>query len=391
MVLSLALMGIVSGCLASSGQMSKTSVGLQILSEDLVHHDPVSVIRGFSQSNATITLYDANETMVGSEAVGAGAFEVKGNAVAYRYEADGDIILSGMYTSTCFVNGTAQNTKSVAIDYATVVAYFYGANETFLCNGMDTIEVLGPGEVWNFEVDCWVGEAQSYEIILNTPPPPPTVTIHDGMGTEVIDTSEDLRVYAFPTDDDVDGDTLGYVYEWYCNGLSVPGVNWIDASRTTKGDLWSCRVRMADGYEYSETGIGSVTIVNAPPTEPVIRIRPETPAENRSLICQAWGRSMDADGDVLTYRYRWYRGEADLPFRDVESTSTADVLDYENTVEGETWRCDVTVTDSEALTSIVSDDVVIGPHVEANGDVNGDGLINSSDISALEALILGGA
>jgi len=391
LMVTLALtIAMVSSCEVSESDAPKTTVGLQIISSDLISHDPYSIVRGFCHSNATVTLYNTNETIVGNGSVGAGAFEVRGVAIADRYEATGDVLTSGMYECSTSIEGRAQNPGSVAIDNSIVVAYFYDSNDTFLCNSFDIIDVLGPGDTWDFRIDCWYGAAASYEFLFNTPPPFPTVLIMDTQGSTTVTTTGDLHCSAFPSTDEADNDTLSYAYQWYCNGVEVTGVNWIDSSRTSKGELWACQVHLYDGYEYSEYGSNTTTIANSLPTKPVIKIRPENPAENRSLICQVWGRSIDADNEVVTYRYRWYRGAATLPFRDVESTSTADVLNYQDTLDGQIWRCDVTTGDGEDWSQKVSDSCTIGPSIVANGDVNGDGLVDTLDISALEILISSG-
>ena len=129
------LVATVSGCGVTGAYievLSKTSVELEIVTDELVVHSPVTIVRGMCHSNATVTLYDANGTVVGQDDVGAGSFEVKGTAVAAHYDVDGDVVLSGMYVCESMVNGTAMNTDSVAIDNACVVAYFYDTVGEFL-------------------------------------------------------------------------------------------------------------------------------------------------------------------------------------------------------------------------------------------------------------------
>lgn len=111
---------------------------------------------------------------------------------------------------------------------------------------------------------------------------------------------------------DPDGDPLAYHYQWSVNGLAVAGATLPTfdlgaAGNGDRGDTVSAEVRATDPYGNESTPLSAaVTVANSAPSAGSVRIAPTAPAAGESLTASPRGFS-DADGDVLTYAYRWLR------------------------------------------------------------------------------------
>ena len=115
------------------------------------------------------------------------------------------------------------------------------------------------------------------------------------------------------TTDDADGDQITYSCLWAKSADG--GMTWsawghpgaqLDPSLTTKGEEWKSRTRAFDGTAYGPwVESEPVTIANTPPTAPPsVAIKPGHPLTDVALRPVVAAAS-DADGDPLTYRYRW--------------------------------------------------------------------------------------
>ena len=197
------------------------------------------------------------------------------------------------------------------------------------------------GEEWYYTVRPKDGvdfgdlETSSSVIIQNAPPTKPVAEI----SPDSPKTTDDLICNISLPSVDPDGDPVTYRYEWYKNGVFQPELNAknISAALTIKGQVWKCIVTPNDGIVDGPSSEDSVTILNSPPTRPVVDVKPDSPDTTDELTCTIVTPSRDPDGDAITYRYDWYKncvwqfmGETVSPLL---------------TSEGETWKCVVTPND----------------------------------------------
>ena len=167
--------------------------------------------------------------------------------------------------------------------------------------------------------------------------PTGTVTIAGETGTNSVLTAQP----AF-TDPDPD-DTLTYSYQWLVDGQAIPGAvgKTLDLSQPghgDHGDVVSVRVTANDGYAGSATADASVTVDNTAPTAGTAAITPSAPREGATLTARPSGFG-DADGDTLTYSYRWLRNGAAL------AGQTAATLPGSLVRAGATIRVEIRATD----------------------------------------------
>jgi len=75
---------------------------------------------------------------------------------------------------------------------------------------------------------------------------------------------------------DIDGDTIVWFYTWEVNGEPLEGVQGaeLDPEHFTVGDVVNCIATPSDGFEEGvpQKSKNAVTIVNAPPTTPVVEV-----------------------------------------------------------------------------------------------------------------------
>lgn len=97
---------------------------------------------------------------------------------------------------------------------------------------------------------------------------------------------------------------ITYNYSW----LSEDGLTWpegeLQASATSKGDVWTVIVEPTAGELTGPTATATVTIVNGPPTVTSAVFNPSVLAVGQDLVCEPVGAT-DPDNDTLTYSYVW--------------------------------------------------------------------------------------
>ena len=174
---------------------------------------------------------------------------------------------------------------------------------------------------------------------VNTPPTVPNVQLSPSIAY----TDDGLIVVASGSTD-TDGDAVNYAYEWYKNGtLTTHTTATIDASNTTKGDLWTVRVTPNDGYSDGAYAEQSIVIANSLPVISSIFVSPNPPSINDLLTCTAV--VSDADGETLAEDYIW------------TNVATGAVMGVGNTLQlnssmvqfGQTIQCDLSVSDSDGV------------------------------------------
>jgi len=157
---------------------------------------------------------------------------------------------------------------------------------------------------------------------------------------------------------DPDGDDVSVVYEWYVNGSRISvsdaeldGSVWFD-----KGDTVYVSAAPSDGTDTGDKVTSStVTIINSTPTAPELSLDPTLPDGTEDAVCTVDKASFDADGDSLTYTFRWtVNGGA--PSSTTTTTYTDDTLPASAYDDGDVLICRVRVSDGTAT----SDEAVAG-------------------------------
>ncbi|MBN2098736.1 MAG: hypothetical protein JW753_03975 [Dehalococcoidia bacterium] len=143
-------------------------------------------------------------------------------------------------------------------------------------------------------------------------------------------------------------------YAWYKDGVLQPQFtgDTVDGSYTAKGQTWRCIVTFNNGRGIC-TGFDEVTVGNSPPTAPVADVIPDMAYGGDDLVCAIKTPSFDADGDVITYTYAWYKDGV------LQPNLTGDTVAASYTSRGETWRCAVTASDAESAVAGSFDEVSI--------------------------------
>ena len=226
------------------------------------------------------------------------------------------------------------------------------------------------GEVWKCVVtvtDGVGGSAGSFDevTIYNSTPTTPVVDVTPDLPV----TADTLVCSVKVASTDADGDAITYAYAWYKNSVLQTGLtgNTVNASYTTRGEAWKCVLTASDGHGGSSTAFDEVTIHNTPPTAPVVDVTPDQPAATDNLVCSITTPSSDADGDVVSYTYAWYKNSA------LQTGLTSNTIDHSYTGEGQTWRCVVTASDGAGGSASSYDQVSTAstlPVARNPGDVN---------------------
>jgi hypothetical protein len=175
------------------------------------------------------------------------------------------------------------------------------------------------------------GSDSDFVVIQNTPPTVDSAVLAPTSPT----TSSDVEVFGVTFYDD-DNDPEDYIVTWYVNGSPIgaqsPDPMVLSDAEIVRGDTVYATLQAKDPFDTGNTVTTStITVVNEVPTSPTIAITPNPPGENDNLTCNIVVPSTDADGDAITYQYRWYRngsqvvGENSSTFP-ASGTSFADVF-----------------------------------------------------------------
>lgn len=195
-------------------------------------------------------------------------------------------------------------------------------------------------------------------------------------------------------------------YSWFRDGveitdglevggefLSVTGPT-LSNHFTVRGELFRCKVRITDGTGVEEDETNSVTVLNTPPTTPIVRILPGNPTPSDGLAVYIEEESFDADGDDFFYVIEWYES------LDAEKWSLKPLISGRRTppyLQGqpeiskfytqmaEFWRVDVTPIETWTLTQ--KGPIANAPTgtniVYVLPDLGGDHFVNSDDLNIL--------
>ena len=155
---------------------------------------------------------------------------------------------------------------------------------------------------------------------------------------------------------DADGDSVSVGYTWYVNGVPISATG-----STLDGDLHFDKADevyvLATPDDGGDSGTGlyssAITILNSPPTAPVIAVSPSDPEDADELVCDVVSPSTDADGDSVSYTYSWEVDGSD-------AGTSSDTVPAASTSAGDAWTCAVFAGDGDDVSAEATDSVSIG-------------------------------
>ncbi len=221
--------------------------------------------------------------------------------------------------------------------------------------------VVRHGERWRCEAWTWDGFAESgragaVATVRNSPPAAPRVAIEPDLPHR----GDDLLCRIATAASDPDGDDVTYTYTWSQNGRRAqPGADpaRIEASRTAKGQKWSCTATPSDGSAAGPSGTAERTVANSPPGPAMVRLTPEAAQEGHPIRCDIVSKSEEPDGDGVRYRIAWQRNGVAQPFAETSQEVPARLVKARDR-----WRCTATPTDgSDDGPPAGSEEILIAP------------------------------
>ena len=149
---------------------------------------------------------------------------------------------------------------------------------------------------------------------------------------------------------DDDGDKITATYLWHVNRVrQTPTTATLSSSLFKKGDSVYAIVRISDGTTTNDRWTPTRTISNSTPSRPgTPGLSPSAPQVTQNLVCSTGG-STDADGDRITYQYRWVRNGT--TYGTYSTTSKSHTLSASATAAGQKWTCQVRAGDGSAWSS----------------------------------------
>jgi hypothetical protein len=161
------------------------------------------------------------------------------------------------------------------------------------------------GERWTVTITPSDGKlsgpaATAFVDILNSVPTVSSATI---LPTEVREA--DTMTCAGHGFHDVDDDPEGYRYQWLVDGVDVGTAATLDGTSFDRGQSVVCRLTPFDGRDDgAPVDSGAVVVQNTAPVLSSVVLSHSTPREGDTLAAALTG-AFDADGDAITFSYRW--------------------------------------------------------------------------------------
>ncbi|MBI5548830.1 MAG: VCBS repeat-containing protein [Deltaproteobacteria bacterium] len=215
------------------------------------------------------------------------------------------------------------------------------------------VSALAPGTVRRGEtlrviVTPFDGEVEGVSAsatakVKNTAPVPPQIALQPEKPT----VRDELVCAVKAAARDADQETPRLRLSWRRNGEPVPmsaDQDRIAPGIARHGEAWSCEAVATDGELSTAPVQAQVKIINSPPAAAQLVVEPEMPRAGQDLHCRLSRLAEDADGDQVSYSFRWSVGGAPLevdakePWRLPSSVAKA----------GQTYRCEVTASDAHA-------------------------------------------
>jgi hypothetical protein len=102
-----------------------------------------------------------------------------------------------------------------------------------------------------------------------------------------------------------------YHVSWRINGKEGPGGERLDPQQFTKGDRVQAVVKWNAGGVEKQASSREVLVGNSPPTLGDVKLDPLAPVTGGTVRVVAVAN--DLDGEKVSFRYRWYLDEKELP------------------------------------------------------------------------------
>ncbi|HCF61003.1 MAG TPA: hypothetical protein DFS52_23780, partial [Myxococcales bacterium] len=204
------------------------------------------------------------------------------------------------------------------------------------------------GETWSCEVVATDGElssavASAEARVLNSAPLAPKATVEP----EEPRAGDDLLCRLVAPATDVDEDTLAYQFRWLQGNKALkadPESPWkLPSTGVGKQHSYRCEVTPRDPEATGAVASAEGRYRNSPPAQPSVKLLPDQPAPDDTLVCRIVEEAVDPDGDKVGYRYLWWKNGLQQSF----ARSTAQVP-ARLVKAGDIWRCGVVPSDSDA-------------------------------------------
>jgi len=205
---------------------------------------------------------------------------------------------------------------------------------SFIKNGKEVGERVSgvkKGERYELAVVATDGSAETRGkrasvVVGNTPPEAPVL----GWQKATARGGDALEVRVVRPSTDRDGDAVSYRYGWKRDGMPVKGATGPRIEGRVegpqKGERWQVTVTPHDGVEAGRASRLAITIGNTAPEAPEVSIEPSRPVAGEAVRAVITRRARDADGDEVSYRYRWFVDGLELELSPETSSLTAERL-----------------------------------------------------------------
>jgi hypothetical protein len=161
------------------------------------------------------------------------------------------------------------------------------------------------GEHWRFSLQARVDSAaeKGPEVVIrNSPPTSPKISVSPSPPRR----GERTRVEIVGPASDPDGDALTYRFSWAKTGTTERrAAQELPPGTLRRGEHWTVTAVAYDGELEGPPATVEVVVANTPPTAPKVRLAPAAPGVQDAIKVVIDSPSVDADGDAVTYRYRW--------------------------------------------------------------------------------------
>ena len=244
------------------------------------------------------------------------------------------------------------------------------------------------GDTWEVEIRAYDGEdysswVRSTAISIsdqssNSAPTVDSISISPSSPT----TSDSLTASSTSSDADMDS-IVQTEYRWLKNGvLSTFSSSILDASATSKSDVWSVEIRVNDGTDWSAwTASSTVQILNTLPQLDAASISATEAPTDQNITLNA--SMSDADGDTLTAIIVWYlEGTVQPEYNNLAT------LPSSATTKGDTWTAVVQADDGEGTSSQSETVSVLIINTEPQLSIALNEGVTSQDDLSLEAIMI---
>jgi len=282
--------------------------------------------------------------------------------------ADESSTLTASYSTTFDVDG---HSVSVSWEWYEGSSLIVGAVGTTLDGAsFDRFEAISARAIPFDGLEDGVGVASNTVVIANTAPETSAPSIdQSALYTNTAATCSGA------VGSDLDGDSVTISYTWLINGAD-PGISGqgLSPSFFTVGDAIQCVATPDDG-NLTGPGVASavVSVVNSPPTAPVVLVSPSNPTPEDDLQCSIYASSSDADGDLLSYDIQWLQnGLLSAWGQTGAALNTISTVPSSATFGGDSWTCEISAWDGQISGAVGTGVLDIDPCLSLDFDGSSD-------------------